>query len=285
MNIPQAPFVDATLSRTFAKWRFYKRAFIFFVCVNVFSVATSMVLAVKYFGFQHDYGAQQVAEIHRVAKIDAGLGQLQAFILELQTHTALDIRSTEDEKHILQLLEAWSRIKNYAQEIHATTLPVDFSPLINTPENAASLRQIATEFQTIKAATYNALEQRLTTYRSNMRELLVIGFITLLFGLILPLLCLYLLGRALNGIRREMQAAALRVVGEWSETRLQFGEGAFRNMEFWLKMLCLAGEQTRHLSYHPAAQVVSEFAFLIRHELAKRDFQKEQAGGDDVSNL
>lgn len=266
-----------TLDRLFRQWVFYKRCLIAFILVNVFSVALSLVLSVQYFGFQKDTseGVQKaVSQIQQVERAQMLIEKIQE---SRNARPKWDLRQQKDEAQLLALFRDWQELVSIFKTLEVASVDNaasvtggddSFIAMISR-ETSPDLKRLSVQMASIKEREWQSLSSSNLRHQSRTRTLMIVGIITLLFGLIMPGLLFVVLGRTLNRIRTEMQNAALEFIRGWAEARAGFGDDAFKSVEFWLQVLLLLGHQAGHLSSHPAVQVTSELAHLIRLELKK----------------
>ncbi|OFZ19923.1 MAG: hypothetical protein A2Z20_07715 [Bdellovibrionales bacterium RBG_16_40_8] len=254
-----------------AKWTFYKRCLVIFLAFNIFSIAVSAVLGFNYFTFKRNLGAKQQASLERIEKSDLALNKLAVFQAELSERQHLIIRNREDEKKVLTILNNWQEIKVIITSLNTTPNDIPLS------DDFSTLAQVSKSLNALKQKELSALRAELTNYNDTTRLLIIAGALTLIFGIILPHLVLFMLARTLNRIRVEMQNAALEFIKNWSTTKASFGDEPFKNVKFWLQILLLAGHQAGKLSSHPAIQVTSELAYLVHLELHKKSTGKAAA--------
>ncbi len=103
------------------------------------------------------------------------------------------------------------------------------------------------------------------------QELIAIGLITLLFGIILPLVVMARITSTIRALRQEIQRSVFDFLRNWRQTEQDFAaqDGAFKNPEFWLQIALLCGQFFGQASSNPAAQMAGEIALTIRNELKK----------------
>lgn len=257
-----------TLDRYLNQWRFYRRSLMVFLALNIFSVVVALLLAAKYFGSQKNFGEKQRELYSQITSAEESLKDLRKIQATLKGRTRLEVKTLQDEKLILDSLSAWQKIREKATVLKLDW-PKDFSPLIDTSENRTLLAEMTVQLEECQALRLKALAVSLGKYESNVRQLILAGLMTLMFGFIFPSLFIYLIGRALNRVRVEMQKAALEFIRGFNENRSAYGADAFKNVEFWLQILLLMSEQARYLSGHPVALMTSEISYVIRQELKK----------------
>jgi hypothetical protein len=255
--------------RYLKQWRLYKTAMIVFIAINVFSLALSVVLAIRYFGFKHNLAIEQNQKLHKIELIDAAFESLSeieknAFAVK----SAKSIQTTQDEERVLKLLHNWQDLRSLAVELEAP-LPETDHPLLLDEKTRLKLIDSRAGLISLRRKLFADIHTSLESYEHNQVELIVTGLLTLIFGLLLPQAALYMMGRALNRVRLEMQNTVREILKSWNETSMAFGPKPFQNVEFWLQILLLAGEQTGRMSGHPMAQIAAEMAYLVRQELRR----------------
>jgi hypothetical protein len=257
------PVIDQYLNQ----WRFYKNAILVFLAINVFALTLSAVLAVRYFGFKKDLGVEQKQLLHKIERVD---DVFAAFDDIEKSGTALakskGVHTTADEESVLHLIKSWDALKTLSTDLD-THLPHTEHPLLFDEKTRENFLESRADLLHLRTQMFSELNLNLDNYHHNQIELILVGIITLLFGIILPQFILYLIGRTLNRLRLEMQNSVKDFLKSWNQTSTAFGPKPFQNVEFWLQILLLAGEQSSRLSGHPAARIAGELAFIIRQEL------------------
>ncbi len=255
------------LDQYLRQWRIYKTALIAFIAINVFSLALSAVLATRYFGFKRDVASEQKRLLHKIELVDdvfASFDEIEKSSLELGHSKG--IHTSQDEASVLRLIKNWDALKGFATDLESP-LPQTEHPLIYDEKTRGSVLESRMGLLTLRKQYFAQLNSKLDSYHQNMIELILTGALTLLFGVLLPHLVLYLIGRTLNRVRVEMQNSVREVLRAWNETANAFGPKPFQNVEFWLQILLLTGEQSSRLSRHPVAHIAGELAFIVRQEL------------------
>lgn len=264
-----------TLDRFLHQWAFYKRVLLVFFAINVFSVVAALVIGVNFFIFKKDMGLQQARTFEKIENIDLVVNDIIALEKQFNHNESrkisLTIKTRDDELVLLQTLDKWHSIKNRISQFTDLNVNTNMTVLIWSPETQSELQRLTEQLQLQKASAWQSARERMNAYNDTSKLLIITGLLTLLFGVMLPSFVTYLMGRALNHIRVELQNTALSLVKTWSETRAGFGDGAFKNVEFWLQILLLFGSYSNRISSHPAAQISSELAHLVRIELQKQN--------------
>lgn len=269
--------MTSRLDRYLQQWSLYKKSLVFFLCINVFSVTMGIVLGVNYFTSKRDLGTRLQASLEKIESADAAIAHLHQFEAEFASRTRIEIRSVEDEKKILNLLGQWQKIKALAFEVTNIEVNPETSFLVASAQSLSEIQNIKNQMATVKIAELKHAKIEIEKYNDTTKLIIIAGAITLLFGIIAPTLILYLMGRALNHARREIQATALQFVKTWAETKAGFGEDAFKNIDFWLQILLLVSNHAAKMSSHPAIQITSEIVHIVRLELLKKSTNPSSA--------
>jgi hypothetical protein len=274
------------LDRFLRQWSFCKRCLLLFFAVNVFSVVAALVLGLNFFVFKKDLNQKQKEAFERIVQLDLAAAHVSDLLLQMDSKKdrgSITIRTREDEIELIARLEYWHQLKANLTKLAQTSehspssalhLNANLSVLVGSNETRAELTRIREELAKLKANEWHLVQERFAQHNNTARLLIWTGLLTLFFGLVLPCFAIYAMGRALNAIRVEMQNTAISIVKTWSETQASFGDGAFKNLEFWLQVLLLVGSYSSKLSAHPTLQVTGELAHIVRLELLKK--QKSQ---------
>lgn len=260
-----------TLDRFLSQWQRYKTAMVVFLSLNVFSVTCAFVLGINFFSVKKDLGERHSASLQNIMKADKALVALDQLLHDIQSRTKLEIRSAEDERRVLALLARWQEARDLANQVLPQAIQLQTAVLIFNSENQSLIGQMRASLLSVKESEWQNLNTSLHKYNDRMKLLITTGAITLIFGIILPLTILYLMGRAVNRLRIELQNTALEFIKTWAETKAGFGEEAFKNVEFWLQVLLLIGQNTSRVSTHPLAVIAGELAYLVRLELQRKN--------------
>lgn len=266
-----------TIDHYLNQWARYKVALIIFFAINVFSVILALVLSVNYFALRHNFANQQLQTITNLEITDQALSQLSHIRTEIAGRKTFSVRTTEEETHMLQLLSHTLELKNLLQQLHTGPVEHDLTVLISTFKNQSQAHLLREQLTGIKQQLWLDLKSQIKSNDNKTRLLIVTGLLTLIFGLILPSFIIYLMSQGLNHIRIEMQNTVFDFIKNWNITRDNFGDEAFKNVEFWLQIILLIGSTGGRMSSHPVAKISSELAHIIRLELQKKNSVKPAA--------
>jgi hypothetical protein len=256
------------LDQFLQQWRLYKKSLIIFLTINIFSVVMALVLAVNYFGVKKNLGVDQRLIIEKIERADQAIYLVMKFARQLSFRE--QVHNQTDQAFMISIVTDWAQLTRMLEEFDNIKISKEVSNFIWSKDTIAELKSTEEKLQAEKKYLIDELKHGTIAYDDSTRLLIAIGTITLLFGLILPNIALYFMGKTLNGLRLELQEAAMQFLKQWSETKAGFGDEAFKNVDFWMQILLLVGSQTGRLSSHPAVQIGSEFAHLIRIELQKQ---------------
>lgn len=102
-----------------------------------------------------------------------------------------------------------------------------------------------------------------------VKQLIIVGLLTFVFGLVLPMYLFFKIGSMLNDARKELEEAARQIAREWMKQFEKYDEQAFKNVDFWMNALLLGAEQVGRYYHHPIANLGGELARLVRQEIHK----------------
>jgi hypothetical protein len=102
---------------------------------------------------------------------------------------------------------------------------------------------------------------------SHKKELIYIGALTFLFGILLPGLISYLLFKALKTAQRLFIESVRSLVADWRQAVESGGPEPFKNMQFWVETLLILSHHLGRQVDHPLVQIGGDLAGLIQHEL------------------
>jgi hypothetical protein len=265
------------INRFFIQWKRYKTAMVCFLALNVFSVICALVLGINYFHLKKNLGRTVAHHLTQIQIADRTLTELDKVQLHIPSDSHFRIQNTSDEKKILVLLAEWQNLVASVEKILPGTLS-DESPLLwMSSENRDKISALKIALRDFKNKELIEAQSQVEAYNDTTRLFIITGSTTLVFGIILPLLVIYLMGRAINVLRLQIQNAAIEFLQSWAQTKASFGDDAFKNVDFWLQMLLLIGQASGSMSRHPAVIIASEMAYLIRIELQKKKAENQSA--------
>jgi hypothetical protein len=255
------------LDRYLQRLRFYKRAFVFFAVVNAFSLSASLVVGFRYFAFKRSAVTAQQALLDKASEADRAVDILNHLHHDLATKH-LNLKSRSDELEVLAILDRWQTARQLVQHL-GVTVPDSLRLLGEDSSSNSALELLLSRLTEMKAATFNELHENLASFSGVQKELVLTGLLTLIFGFLLPTAIMVYAGRAINALRKEMQSAIVEFLRSWKDATSAHGPGAFKDPDFWLKILLLVGQYSGQMSSHPVAQIAGEIAFVVRQELQR----------------
>lgn len=268
-----------TIDHYLNQWARYKVALVVFFTMNAFSIILALVLGVNHFVVKHNLANTQLQTIANLETADQTLAKLTELQTGLQVNLLTDQKTNQktqiinEKKYTLLILTHSLELKNLLQQLNSAQQEIqlndDLSTLLSATENPSQFISTREQIENIKKQMLHNLKLQIESSNNSTQLLIVIGLLTLIFGLILPSMIFYLMSRGLNKIRLEIQKSAIEFIKDWGKIRDQFGNDAFKNAEFWLQIILLLGSFSGRMSSHPLAQISSEFAHLIRLELQK----------------
>lgn len=104
---------------------------------------------------------------------------------------------------------------------------------------------------------------------TQVKELIIIGALTMTFGILLPTYIFYQMTNMAKQIRNELANAAREIAKEWMQQFEKYDQEPFRNVDFWANAVLLSAEQMGRYYNHPLAQFSGEMAGLVRTEINK----------------
>ena len=102
---------------------------------------------------------------------------------------------------------------------------------------------------------------------AHREELIWIGALTFVFGVLLPGFVSYLLGKALRNAQKMFIQAARDLISDWRLAVDKGGPDPFKNMQFWVEVLLIVGSHLGRQIDHPLVQIGGDLAGLVQHEL------------------
>ncbi|MGE3974101.1 MAG: hypothetical protein AB7F59_06200 [Bdellovibrionales bacterium] len=226
------------------KIQILKRSLIVLVSVNIFVLITAFVAAYNY--YQSKY------------QLEAQWDQKQSALIEVQ--------NAESEIYRLSLLKPQTSDQQYAHRRDSEKLSESLLKLgvtqKSSPERLAELHKISTTYQ-------SEVKSLISLSTKTSSQAAIVGFFTLVFGIILPLLISFWLTRSMLQAKRDYEA----MVAQWITSYLQgwqtAGDKPFQDPFFWMNLVIATVEIFGPQSKHPAMQILSEFAPVIKREINK----------------
>lgn len=242
-----------TLDGLTSKWRFYRNTLVACFFINVVVVITGMCLAVDHWHSAYKSGESQERLFSRLESAD----KIETAIQNLKS----------GKKDATNDFINWSELKIQLTAIGGAPLSLE---AMNSPESkTAYLTSLETDVRSQKLQWMKDWRAAQSRDSNVVRLIIVISFLSLTFGLLLPLYCFARISKILVRTKEDLQKAAQNIVAEWLKAAHRFGEDPFRNIEFWLHIVLIAAAYLGESSRHPAAQVAGELAHLVRRELKK----------------
>jgi hypothetical protein len=244
------------------KWQLYKKLLIGFFVLNVFCVVSGFVLSFNYWGFKQSLREQHQVEL---TKLSAS-ADLERQIAELEN----DVVISSDRASIFKEATEWQKLQNH---LVASGLGEKFliepKAVADRKTALAFLRDIKQSLAGERKAAFDKLSNMVESYSDTTWELVSIGILTLLFGLIIPGFIIWQLTRLLKRTTDELRQSAREIAREWIAQNEKFGGEGFKNIEFWVEIALLGAQIAGRSAGHPVAQMTGELALLIRQELEK----------------
>ncbi|MCB0414228.1 MAG: hypothetical protein KDD50_07835 [Bdellovibrionales bacterium] len=114
----------------------------------------------------------------------------------------------------------------------------------------------------------NLLDELQSNFQNIHTEFIVVGILTLLFGILLPLWVIGLATRLLYRAKIELEKKVLSVIKEFSTAHGLY-EKPFQSPEFWFKTTSLVLENIALYTSHPGVHTAADLSRHIRQELEK----------------
>jgi len=171
-----------------------------------------------------------------------------------------------------QLYQRWSERKTLVDQIDALKsrdiLNAENYDIAATKDiRGMELRRLYTDLSAASLKKISSLQEMQAKITNYHWQLFAVAVLTLIFGIVLPVLLFGLLTKLLNKARIEMQKQVKEWIDGWVDGTRK--EGAFKDPQFWVNMSLLSIELVARYYKHPIAEVGGDISKLIRQELEK----------------
>ncbi len=259
--------MTSSFQQLWRKWVLYRNLLLVFFLLNVFCVVSGFVLSFNYWGFKQSLREKHKHELQKLSSS----ADLERLLAELENVIYTGSKAGTERAAIFREANEWQKLGQY---LAASGLNEKFKideNIIDQPKTALLfLKDIKTSLAGERKAAFEKISTMVESYSNTTWELVTIGGLTLLFGLVIPAFIMMMLTRLLKRTTDELRQSARDIVKEWVNQNTKFGGAdAFKNVEFWVEMALLAAQFTGRATNHPMAQLAGELAQLIRQELDK----------------
>lgn len=237
----------------YKKIKSYKRLITIFVALNVFSIISSAVISFYYYTAPYEIVDQKQIEIRK---------------LEEQTSFFLFLEKEEiDDKAIFKVNHLLTQFK---------ILPEDQIPLSRN-EFLTKRRDILQSIHKSKMSHLNEIANLYSFYKTKQEQLMWIGVLSLIFGVVLPSVVFYILTQLVKNMKTEAEQNVSNWIQSWHHEQSKHSE-PFKNPIFWSKIALISVEQFSPMFNHP----ISIYASKVSHEiLNEMKSAEEQIHADD----
>ena len=119
-----------------------------------------------------------------------------------------------------------------------------------------------------------SLVEKLDQFDNTTEVTIVFGFLTLLFGLILPSALLFVLSLAIRRTQKVVEKQVARSFVSFVHAQTRYGEEAFKSPRFWAEVLLILAEGVDEYWSTPLTRILSHLAPILRSEVSK--FEREE---------
>lgn len=234
--------------------KIYKNLLIVFWAINIFSVVTASVIAFYYFNTPHN-------EFSELSRNKLTLGESLSRISKLNSN------SKANEIFLIN-----KEISNY-NWAPTYTLPLSKKKLLDKkPELLKRLIDDINESESDSQRLYEANSKK-------QKQLIIIGVVTLIFGLFLPLAILVLMSKLGFLAKRKTEDHIKDWILQWQKEHSNYDE-AYKSPEFWSRILIISVEHFSPLIDHPAASYIGEVSGEIKKEMLKNSVNPKSYESD-----
>lgn len=256
--------MTSSAERLWRKWYLYRNLLVGFFVLNVFCVVSGFVLSFNYWGFKQSLRDQHRTELEKLS----ATADLERQVAELEN--LLYNGPKLERAALFREATEWQKLQSY---LHASGLSNKFpfsEATVATPKSGlAYLKDIKTNLADERKKAFNKVSEMVESYSDTTREIIIIGALTLLFGLVIPGFIVWRLTRLLKRTTEQLRQTAREIADEWLRQNDKFGADGFKTVEFWVEMALLATQFTGRAANHPMAQLAGELAGLVRQEIEK----------------
>ncbi len=147
----------------------------------------------------------------------------------------------------------------------------DFSKAVELSEQLQSTLQNKDVGESLRVSSQYLTEIReieKSVFNLNW-EIFLATICIIIFGVILPYLIAKKIQHRLEELKKEVEIQIQNWVKTWIKELNFYGQDAYKNPDFWLKIGLLAVEQAAQYTSHPGVYMGAEMARIVRMELDK----------------
>lgn len=240
------------------KVQLLKRALQTLLAVNVLVLTSGAVATVSYFGSVHFMKVLTQQNTDRMQRLSAMRSDLLALSFQ-------EPGKKIEYKHIRHLESLRLKLQEWPDSgLAQIALPETLEQASLSPALITSIdERISTEQDRLRAQLVEGSQK----LGSLAWQLGVIGALTLVFGMILPLILFKYLSNEVAVTRVKVEERVSHWIAQWFETHAKHGDKPLQDPTFWLKIILLTVESLAPQSRHPIAQFLGEFAPTLRREI------------------
>jgi hypothetical protein len=243
------------------KIQILKRGLIALVCINIVVLSTSLFATYNYFSLKiklEDEWTQKQDRISQIQGVETNL-------------LKLSLRQPKNAEEQYEYRRDSDRLREELLDISSTShqrvsFVVDPKATKITPDES---QEIASLLGDLKQKDQLALRELLTNSMKASSQAAIAGALTVLFGIFLPMLISFFMTRALLEAKRSYEEMVAQWIAKYMYEWQQSGDKPFQNPLFWANMMIVTVEIFGRQSRHPAMQIISELAPLIKKEMNK----------------
>lgn len=222
-----------------------KRGLMALICINILVLGTSLFATYNYYSSKHDLEVRWSEEQDR-------LTELQKLESEVARLTIAKPKNSEE---------------TYVHRRDSEKL-ADNLKKINIVDAKPDL--VLSKLNIRKQEIQATVQQLISKSMKASQQAAVVGLLTFIFGIVLPLLISYFLTKTLLEAKKSYEEMVAQWIAKYLQEWRTAGDQPFQDPFFWMNLVITTVEIFGPQSKHPAMQILSEFAPVIKREINKR---------------
>lgn len=238
------------------KIQWYKRILVSLFALNVFSIVAGFVIGLGYIKGSFNYAQIATKKIEEIQRLDT----LENNFRQIEISTKIVSKSDE-----LRYFQKWQKL---ISESAPYGIGADWEmAMLDEPSKKEWINNSVDKIKNIKQQTYSEISKSLTTQTKERRLILLISALTVIFGILLPLILSWFLTKAISRAQSMLIQASREFVKDWRLAIEKGGPEPFKNQQFWIEALLILSHHLGEQIDHPLFKIGGDLAGLVQSEL------------------
>ncbi len=251
--------------------KYYKYLFFFSTTVQIFVVVCGLYFLFQQFTIETSF-EDQFATLERNQEL---YSQLKKQV------TQNPYPQNENPQKLKAFYISMGKIENLVQQIGHPNLTSSYREFESKPQSPMNLLSYE---EAIAGQNQPTLYKLFSQSQSNKNVVIILGILSLFFGLILPLIIIAQVAKLLRQVQKDINDKAVQISSDWIREKNRHGDDAFKNVEFWAKIGLTSIGQSSQMSSNPVAILVGDLALQIRAELDRQNSEPPTNENKDDSS-